>query len=181
MPGKIIWLDNCPPYVCWKDVYSMVKIQYTEIKKKRLKGWEPEFKGTGGEAYTTSNPSPYLSLGLTHIYRNEITITLPALLTTLSCRSVWQSRRGDKIDRLISLFGQHPLKLPFPAWFPYNGILTFWFACTIFLSLFTISEISLASPSPVNAACPPPPRPPSWGYSHMKGAGMLVGNFDLNP
>ena len=56
-------------------------------KKKRLKGWEPEFKGTGGEAYTTSSPSPYLSLGPTHIYRNEITITLPALLTTLSRRS----------------------------------------------------------------------------------------------
>ena len=57
-------------------------------KKKRLKGWEPEFKGTGGEAYTTSSPSPYLSVGRTHIYRNEITITLPALQTTLSCRSV---------------------------------------------------------------------------------------------
>ena len=82
-------------------------------KKKRLKGWEPEFKGTGGEAYTTSSPPPYLSLGPTHIYRNKITITLPALQTTLSCRSVWQSRRGDKIDRLISLFGQHPLKVHF--------------------------------------------------------------------
>ena len=56
-------------------------------KKKRLKGWEPEFKGTGGEAYTTSSPSPYLSLGRAHIYRNETTITLPALLTTLSCTS----------------------------------------------------------------------------------------------
>ena len=56
-------------------------------KKKRLKGWEPEFKGTGGEAYTTSSPSPYLSLRRAHIYRNEITITLPALLTTLSCTS----------------------------------------------------------------------------------------------
>ena len=56
-------------------------------KKKSLKWWEPEFKGTGGEAYTTSSPSPYLSLGPTHIYRNEITITLPALLTTLSRRS----------------------------------------------------------------------------------------------
>ena len=56
-------------------------------KKKRLKGWEPEFKGTGGEAYTTSSPSPYLSLGRAHVYRNKITITLPALLTTLSCTS----------------------------------------------------------------------------------------------
>ena len=37
-------------------------------KKKRLKGWKPEFNGTGGEAYTTSSPSPYLSLGPTHIY-----------------------------------------------------------------------------------------------------------------
>ena len=66
----------------------MVKIQYTEKKNKQLKGWEPEFKGTRGEAYTTSSPSPYLSLGRAHIYRNEITITLPALQTTLSCRSV---------------------------------------------------------------------------------------------
>ena len=48
-------------------------------KKKRLKGWEPVFKGTGGEAYTTSSPPPYLSLGPTHIYRNKITITLPEL------------------------------------------------------------------------------------------------------
>ena len=91
MTGKIIWLDNCLPYVCRKDVCFVVKIQYTEQKKKkkkkRLKGWEPEFKGTGGEAYTTSSPSPYLSLRRAHIYRNEITITLPALLTTLSRRS----------------------------------------------------------------------------------------------
>ena len=144
MPGKIIRLDNCPPYVCWKDVCLMAKIQYTE--KKKLKGWEPEFKGTGGEAYTTSSPSPYLSVGRTHICRNEITITLPALQTTLSCRSVWQSRRGDKIDRLISLFGQHPLKLHFQLGFAYNGILIFWFACTVFLSLFTISEIAFPFP-----------------------------------
>ena len=35
--------------------------------QKRLKGWEPEFKGTRGEAYTTSSPPPYLSLGPTHM------------------------------------------------------------------------------------------------------------------
>ena len=86
MPGKIIWLDNCPPYSMQER--RLLRGQDTIYrKKKRLKGWEPEFKGTGGEAYTTSSPSPYLSLGPTHIYRNEITITLPALLTTLSCRS----------------------------------------------------------------------------------------------
>ena len=51
----------------------------SNTQKKRLKGWEPEFKGTGGEAYTTSSPPPYLSLGPTHIYRNKITITLPEL------------------------------------------------------------------------------------------------------
>ena len=71
-----------------KTSASWSKYNIQKQKKDRLKGWEPEFKGTGGEAYTTSNPSPYLSLGPTHIYRNEITITLPALLTTLSCRSV---------------------------------------------------------------------------------------------
>ena len=73
MPGKISWLDNCPPYVCRKDVCFVVKIQYTEKThththtQKRLKGWEPEFKGTRGEAYTTSSPPPYLSLGPTHM------------------------------------------------------------------------------------------------------------------
>ena len=41
------------------------------IQKKNAR-FEPEFKGTGGEAYTTSAPSPYLSVGPTHIYRNEI-------------------------------------------------------------------------------------------------------------
>ena len=71
MPGKISWLDNYPPYVCRKDVCFVVKIQHTEKKhtqkKKRLKGWEPEFKGTRDEAYTTSSPPPYLSLGPTHM------------------------------------------------------------------------------------------------------------------
>ena len=149
MPGKIIWLDNCPHYVCWKDVCFVVKIQYTENKKKkRLKGWEPEFNGTGSEAYTTSSPSPYLSLGPTHIYINNdyVTSVTNDTLMQIIMISVWQRRRGDKIDRLISLFRQHPLKSTFPAWFRYNGIFIFWFAWTIFLPLFTISEIAFTFP-----------------------------------
>ena len=71
----------------WSKYNIQNKKKKNKKKKKRLKGWEPEFKGTGGEAYTTSSPSPYLSLGRAHIYRNEITIKLPALLTTLSCTS----------------------------------------------------------------------------------------------
>ena len=87
------WQDNLArqlPSLCMRE-RRLLRGQntiYRKKKRKRLKGWEPEFKGTGGEAYTTSSPSPYLSVGPTHIYRNEIPITLPALLTTLSCRSV---------------------------------------------------------------------------------------------
>ena len=55
--------------------WSKYNIQKTKKKKKRLKGWEPEFNGTGGEAYTTSSPSPYLSLGPTHIYINNDYVT----------------------------------------------------------------------------------------------------------
>ena len=47
--------------------WSKYNIQKKTTTKKRLKGWEPEFKGTGGEAYTTSSPSPYQSLGPTHM------------------------------------------------------------------------------------------------------------------
>ena len=88
------WQDNLArqlPSLCMLErrlLRGQNTIYRKQKKKKRLKGWEPEFNGTGGEAYTTSSPSPYLSLGPTHIYINKITITLPALLTTLSCRSL---------------------------------------------------------------------------------------------
>ena len=69
------WQDNLArqlPSLCMQE-RRLLRGQNTiyrkkkKKKKKRLKGWEPEFKGTGGEAYTTSSPSPYLSLGPTHM------------------------------------------------------------------------------------------------------------------
>ena len=71
--------DKCQ-FSVFRAVETFIRLHHIV----RLKGWEPEFKGTGGEAYTTSSPSPYLSLGPIHIHRNEITVTLPALLMTLS-------------------------------------------------------------------------------------------------
>ena len=48
--------------------WSKYNIQKKNTHTKRpLKGWEPEFKGTRGEAYTTSSPPPYLCLGPTHM------------------------------------------------------------------------------------------------------------------
>ena len=71
------WQDNLArqlPSLCMQErrllrgqntIYR--KTKKTKKTKKRLKGWEPEFKGIGGEAYTTSSPSPYRSLGPTHM------------------------------------------------------------------------------------------------------------------
>ena len=105
MPGKISWLDNCPPYVCRKDVsasWSKYNIQKKNTHTKRpLEGWEPEFKGTRGEAYTTSSPPPYLSLGPTHICRNKITITLPEQ-TGRQNRSAYFTVRAAPSEKYIS-------------------------------------------------------------------------------
>ena len=64
------WQDNLVrqlPSLCMQERRLLRGQNTIYRKKKRLKGWEPEFKGTGGEAYTTSSPSPYLSLGPTHM------------------------------------------------------------------------------------------------------------------
>ena len=68
------WQDNLArqlPSLCMQE-RRLLRGQNTIYRKKqknekRLKGWEPEFKGIGGEAYTTSSPSPHVSLGPTHM------------------------------------------------------------------------------------------------------------------
>ena len=64
------WQDNLArqlPSLCMQERRLLRGQNTIYRKKKRLKGWEPEFKGTRGEAYTTSSPPPYLSLGPTHM------------------------------------------------------------------------------------------------------------------
>ena len=69
------WQDKLArqlPSLCMQE-RRLLRGQNTIYRKKNthtkrpLKGWEPEFKGTRGEAYTTSSPPPYLSLGPTHM------------------------------------------------------------------------------------------------------------------
>ena len=107
------WQDNLArqlPSLCMQErrllrgqntIYRKKNTHTHTHTQKRLKGWEPEFKGTGGEAYTTSSPPPYLSLGPTHIYRNRITITLPEQ-TGRQNRSAYFTFRAAPSEEYIS-------------------------------------------------------------------------------